>query len=290
LPVVLLFHGFSLSAEFMADYANIAQVSDERGFIAVVPHGQGDPAFWNTGVAGAADDLAFVRELLAQLERDLCVDSARVYAIGYSNGGGMSQLLSCALHDRIAAVGVVASTHLLCEPQTPVIGFHGDADPNQQFAGGRGVSAGAPEGVGGTFAPVRERFARWAAALRCNPSPAISQPADDVELSTYQNCSTGGGDVLLYTIIGGGHTWPGATIDIGDTTQSISATALAWVFFEAHSIAIAPVPVEAPRAGSGRLDGGGVDMRGWWYGVAAAGLLLIACGAATAAVPPPETS
>ena len=44
--------------------------------------------------------------------------------------------------------------------------------------------------------------------------------------------------VLLYTIQGGGHTWPGS-IDVarlGRTTQSINATDLIWEFFQGHEV------------------------------------------------------
>jgi polyhydroxybutyrate depolymerase len=43
--------------------------------------------------------------------------------------------------------------------------------------------------------------------------------------------------VLLHTVIGGRHTWPGgaAVEDLGFTTQQIDATLLMWDFFEAHA-------------------------------------------------------
>jgi polyhydroxybutyrate depolymerase len=43
--------------------------------------------------------------------------------------------------------------------------------------------------------------------------------------------------VELYSIAGGGHTWPGADIDLGPadaTTQTVDATQLTLDFFEAH--------------------------------------------------------
>lgn len=233
-PVVLLFHGFALGADFMELYTGIADAADAGGFIAVIPNGQGSPSFWNTGMPGAADDVAFVRDLLAKLDGELCVDPARVYAAGFSNGGGMAQLLSCDMPDRIAAVAVVASTHLTCTPHTPVVAFHGDSDPVQRFDGGVGIDVGEPPGVTGTPAPVRTRLADWAAALGCDATPTASHPGPDVDLSTFSRCSGGGADVLLYVIVGGGHTWPGGTASLGATTRTISATSLMWEFFAAH--------------------------------------------------------
>ena len=52
--------------------------------------------------------------------------------------------------------------------------------------------------------------------------------------------------VELYTINGGGHTWPDAVIDLpeatfGPTTHEISANDLMWQFFEAHPLGGPPV-------------------------------------------------
>jgi polyhydroxybutyrate depolymerase len=48
----------------------------------------------------------------------------------------------------------------------------------------------------------------------------------------------GDGEALLYTIVGGGHTWPGATIVIspllGETTNEINASTTIWDFMAAH--------------------------------------------------------
>jgi poly(3-hydroxybutyrate) depolymerase len=45
-------------------------------------------------------------------------------------------------------------------------------------------------------------------------------------------------DMTLYGIYFGGHTWPGHPLDpslqLGQTTNDIDATALTWEFFEAH--------------------------------------------------------
>jgi len=34
---------------------------------------------------------------LTTLQRQMCVDPQRIYATGYSNGGGMANLLACKL-------------------------------------------------------------------------------------------------------------------------------------------------------------------------------------------------
>jgi polyhydroxybutyrate depolymerase len=51
----------------------------------------------------------------------------------------------------------------------------------------------------------------------------------------YGDC-TDDAEVILYTVDGGGHTWPGGPdiVRLGKTTQAIDATALMWEFFQRH--------------------------------------------------------
>ena len=58
---------------------------------------------------------------------------------------------------------------------------------------------------------------------------------------TWSGCA-GGSAVELYTVVGGGHTWPGSSVVLsaaafGPTTESISATRLMLAFFAGHPAA-----------------------------------------------------
>jgi polyhydroxybutyrate depolymerase len=61
--------------------------------------------------------------------------------------------------------------------------------------------------------------------------------AADVTRLEYTHCA-GDAAVVLYTIQGGGHTWPGGKPlpewFAGRTSQSIDATSRMWEFFRAH--------------------------------------------------------
>ena len=110
-PVVLNFHGFGSDAAQQEALSRMVAVSDESGFIAVAPQGVNQQDLgqaslvqqrsWNAGgccgvaVDSKVDDVAFVRALLAELEAKLCVDNARVYSTGLSNGGFFSYRLAC---------------------------------------------------------------------------------------------------------------------------------------------------------------------------------------------------
>ncbi|MBI5287996.1 MAG: hypothetical protein HY873_03365, partial [Chloroflexi bacterium] len=237
-PLVVVLHGFSLTGSFMSGYTLFGEQGDARNFISVFPNSLGEPSRWNTTKAlDQADDLAFLKELLVKLEAELCVDPDRIFVAGYSNGGGMAQRLACDMPDQLAAIGTVAATYVDCKARVPWVAFHGIADPLVPFEGGQGP----PEHGANAFLPARRVLSEWASGLGCDGLGQISRPTSDVELTTYVRCTYGDGEVLLYTIVTGGHTWPGA-YDLplettGPTSKEIDATETMWEFFAAHPLA-----------------------------------------------------
>jgi polyhydroxybutyrate depolymerase len=57
-----------------------------------------------------------VARLLDRVERLACVDRSRVYATGFSNGGGFTARVGCELADRFAAVAPVAGGYRGLDP------------------------------------------------------------------------------------------------------------------------------------------------------------------------------
>lgn len=236
-PLVVNLHGHSSSAGEQAIYSGLPLKAEEEGFIVVTPQGTGDEPHWNftTVEAGAPDDVAFTSDLLDKLESELCIDTSRVYVAGISNGAAMSVTLACFLSDRIAAIAPVAGLFLFpgCPSTHPVsvIAFHGTDDRLVPFEGGS-VSESALN-----VPPIEDSANQWAVHNGCPDSPTEEQATEHVRLVRYEGCDQGAA-VELYVVEGGGHTWPGALIDIpfGATTHEISATDLMWSFFEAHPI------------------------------------------------------
>ena len=140
MPLIFVFHGYSGTPEFMLDYTDMADLADTYDFIVAVPKGTGswNALSWNAGsCCGYAssynvDDVTFVSDMIDMISSEYCIDPARIFATGLSNGGMMSYRLACELSDRIAAVAPVAGDIRLaeCNPPRPVpgIAFHGTAD------------------------------------------------------------------------------------------------------------------------------------------------------------------
>ncbi len=233
MPLVLVFHGYAENARIMLDYSEMGKTADEHGFIVVAPNGAGDPPHWNAMLLpDGANDVQFVRDLLAKLDNELCTDPARTFATGFSNGSSMSLRLSCDLPERIRATGHVAEVDAHCVPKAPAIIFQGAVDPLVPMDGGGVYFPG--EGTGVT-PPVRSTVKSWAEAEGCDAAnPTITKPSAHVELTAYNGCQAGNGAVQLYVVDGGGHAWPGGSEAFGDpamNTREINASELIWQFF-----------------------------------------------------------
>jgi polyhydroxybutyrate depolymerase len=84
---------------------------------------------------------------------------------------------------------------------------------------------------------VREWAAKWAALDGCRPSPRRDLSEPGVDRETWEG-SRAGAVVDLYTLEGGGHTWPGARLELGRTAtaEHVRATEVIWRFFAEHSL------------------------------------------------------
>ena len=63
---------------------------------------QGINAGWGQG----AKDLAFFRAMMTKFESELCIDTSRIFASGFSMGGSMSYALACAMPDKMRAIAM----------------------------------------------------------------------------------------------------------------------------------------------------------------------------------------
>ncbi|HZM54479.1 MAG TPA: hypothetical protein VFC03_05575, partial [Acidimicrobiales bacterium] len=134
---------------------------------------------------------------------------------------------------------LVAAEFLLrpCTGPISVIAFHGTADPLVAYAsGGTGVALPGVHVVG-----VEQNLAEWAALDGCSAVPRLLRPASVVIRRSWSGCRKGSA-VVLYTVVGGGHTWPGSPITLpvavyGPTTDQIDATGLMLRFFDGHHLA-----------------------------------------------------
>ena len=247
MPVVLVYHGASMNAKSMVYLTNLNETADKEGFIAVYPNGTGigDFLVWNAGgqTLNVADDVAFTNKLLDDLESVFRVDKKRVYACGMSNGGMMCYRLAAELSDRIAAIAPVSGTTCVNDVKpkraVPIVHFHGTDDFLVPMDG---PNKNLPLLI--RFQSLDSTIQTWLKCNRCKETPDVKElpnlAADKLPVTRkVYAAEKNGADVVVYTIDGGGHTWPGMGRHapfLGKTTFNISANELMWEFFKRHSL------------------------------------------------------
>ncbi|MGP3919863.1 alpha/beta hydrolase family esterase [Nonomuraea sp. 10N515B] len=233
-PVLLDLHGLGSSARQQSTYSRLAAEGSLRGYIVATPQAAEGRMGWTLPHTGGPDDTGFMTALLDRLEQRLCVDSRREFAAGMSYGAGMAAGLVCALDGRLAGIAAVAGLNIVppCDRPRPttIIAFHGTADRIVPYRGGHPFrdATGDLRALAQLvmLAPVEQVMDGWAKAHSC-AGRTSSSLSEHVRLRGWKSCP-GGATLRLYTVDGGGHTWPGPieVPRLGATARDLDATAL----------------------------------------------------------------
>ncbi len=241
--LVLVFHGFTDSAQGVRRTSGFTALAEKHGFVAAYPQGTRDAkgnTFFNVGYSfhevEKVDDVRFARALSARLVRDLGLDPDAVFSTGMSNGGDMSYFLARQPRPLVRAIAPVAGTMMASwtnpvPPQTriSVMEVHGTQDKVTRWAGDPQNRDGW-----GTYLGTDAVMAFWVKGLALENSqtselpgnPAGDRPA--IRLHRWWT-ATDTCEVRLYEIPGGGHEWPRY---LGDRERTTAAAI--WDFFKAH--------------------------------------------------------
>lgn len=256
LPVVLLLHGGGGTGGGMEwlTRRGFNRIADRDGAIVVYP--DGIDKGWNDGRSehrsasdAAVDDVGFLSALPQTIAAVHPIDATRVYVSGISNGGMMSYRLACDAAALLAAAAPVAANMSVdlaprCQPSrsVPVLIMNGTDDPIMPWKGG---TIRVLWMARGTVLSAEESFARWLALDRCaapEPLPLLTpDPADGTSAAPRAARCGATGEVRLYEIRGGGHSWPrgepylGPRL-IGRVSQALDANETLWAFFSQHSV------------------------------------------------------
>jgi polyhydroxybutyrate depolymerase len=252
--LVFVLHGGGQSAR-IAERMGFSQLADREGFIVVYPDairrnwndGRNDPLIWSQ--RQKVDDVGFIAALVNEMKRKYHVDPKRIYSTGASNGGIMSNRIGAELSEQFAAIapvigGMAPEIAEKFHPAQPVsvLIINGTEDPLVPFEGGRVTFMGRGRG---DIIPTKAAVCKWVEHNACNSKPIVTDfveadPDDgtSVGVETY----TGGKnktEVILYTVFGGGHAWPGGAQylpvkTIGKVCKDFDATETVWEFFRKH--------------------------------------------------------
>lgn len=239
-PLVFNLHGYTSNMDQQIAYGDFRAIADTANFLIVHPNGtfdNGGNRFWNAFGTPGVDDIGFLSSLIDTINNGYNVNLNRVYSTGMSNGGYMSFELACQLGNRIAAVASVTGTMTSARmtacsapKPTPIMQIHGTQDPTVPYNGD----------MNNESIPAVVDY--WVAQTNCNTTPVMTNVPDNDpnDGCTAEHYVYSGGDqsstVEHYKILGGGHTWPGAPVDIGVTNHDFSASIEIWRFFSQYTM------------------------------------------------------
>ncbi len=241
MPLIISLHGGFASPKGQFHLADFRPIADKDKFIVICPASK--HIFHDGRDNKGIDDVKFIDQIIIYAIKTYHADPQRVYVTGISNGGFMTSRLACELSNRIAAIAVVAGTmnedqgYAPIKPM-PVIYMHGTKDPVFSEKGGK---------IFGRQVYSQDKVLQlWADLDKCDPKPVITTIPDNADDGTsiikqeYTNAATGF-KVVGYTIVNGGHTWPGGwqylpKFIVGKTTKNLNACAVIWDFFKQYRL------------------------------------------------------
>lgn len=236
-PLIFLFYGDGDNPADFSAKTNFPTQGARAGNIVVVPQNQGPEVGFQ--YSGHGTDATFVNSLIGSLMRSYCINQRAVFTSGFSSGAAFAILYACAHQSQIRAIASVSVDYQLgCTRPEPLLALHGTADPAVTYQNNTvgsqlpGIKLDA-NSVKGTV----RNMADWVKLDRCRPTiPSVTRIGSQVSRSQWLSCAAGT-SVTFYTILGGGHEWPGAkvTTGVGLTTQQISANTLIINFFHSFT-------------------------------------------------------
>ena len=255
LPVVVLLHAGTQSAEDIWRETSLPTLGAREGFLVVAPEAL--DRHWNDvrGVTGGStvDDVRFLKAVIAEVVAQDHGDPSAVFMVGSAHGGFMTMRFACDAGEGLRAAASLLSTMpdalaRNCKSPRPLpwLAVNGTEDPAVPFNGQvdgtvrRGETQAALRSADDTF-----RF--WADRAGCaapTAREAITDQADDdrhrwAERIVRSHCV--GGQLSQQVVLhGSGHVIPGPATDnrlaeraVGPAAPEIDGGTLVWMHFKA---------------------------------------------------------
>ncbi|MDE2362935.1 MAG: hypothetical protein KGM42_09670 [Hyphomicrobiales bacterium] len=211
LPVAVFFHGYKSSAkETMAD-ADLGAALSKAGVLLVAPDGL--DGRWSAApqLSRGRDDIAFAREVVADVKKRFPVDPSLLVGTGFSAGGFMVWRIACEAGDLFSAYAPVAGAFLDPIPADCPTGpvsvrhIHGKADETVPMAG-RWIGGGRIR-----QSDVGDSIARMRALDGCAAEP-LGKSVDGLDCQIWPAKACASGREIQLCLHADGHMMKGAWI------------------------------------------------------------------------------
>ena len=210
-PLIINFHGFLSHAIEQQEFSQMDNYAHLNGVGVIYPEGINKS--WNIGkdMMSEENDIGFVNALIDSVTSKYNIDSDRIYACGFSNGGEFSYELMCGLSNKIAAFGSVGGNFIINEKRScninreiPLIHIHGTKDRLAKYNGYNGYFLSTISSV--DFWAKHNQLDKMVVE---NIEDIHKKDRTTVEKYTFykDNSDT---KVIHLKVINGGHVWLGS--------------------------------------------------------------------------------
>lgn len=186
-PMLFGFGGWGDSPENFKAYSRMNTTGAHRNAIQVYPAGidyawEGAP-YAKTRVG---EDISFFKQIINEVDRTYAVNRNRVYAMGMSNGGGMTASIGCRAQDTFAGVVMVSSAFYNPMVRNCRRGsiasliMHGTGDTMMRYNGGVRHGAG--------YASVPRVYNGFSQRNSCSRSQRVVAMAGGARRHIMQGC------------------------------------------------------------------------------------------------------
>jgi polyhydroxybutyrate depolymerase len=238
-PLVFVLHGYGGSPEGINNYSKINAIASKNGFAVCYPEaleGADRSRSWNVGYSNfGVNDIEFISELASFLQETHQLSVKNTFCTGMSNGGDMTFQMVYFQPELFRAVATIAGTLMTWIPDsiklekvTPFLMMNGTNDKITQWEGDENYPVIGPNGYLG----ARETANSFIDLNECmeiqkDTLPDISKTDGSFVVREKSVNCTNNNQIWLYTVINGGHAWPGSW-----GNMDINASEELWLFFE----------------------------------------------------------
>lgn len=252
-PLLFVLHGGGGTAKRSVRLkSGFMSLIESNNFIIVYPQGLNKQ--WRDGrdlskakkfkkILKNIDDVAFLKQIAHNLKQSHNADLSNIFITGMSNGAMMSYRVACEGKGFVKAFAPVTGviTHSIYDQcnfikPTSALIINGTKDPLVPYEGGQVRFFFKKLGK---IRSVEESFQKVSKLNHCkSQTQTLLATTKKVQVNYASKCDQNS-EVLLYKVIDGGHTWPGAKQKIsswivGNTNQEFSATHEIKQFFVKH--------------------------------------------------------
>jgi polyhydroxybutyrate depolymerase len=247
-PLIVDMHGFTSNNDSQQNVSGWDTLASSQNFIVAYPQGVSNS--WNAQGqccgSSTANDVQFIRDVVAAIRSSANIDSSTIYATGLSNGGSMTHTLLCQASDLFTGGAAVSfglsggssfnAVRDNCKATytrgIPEVEFHGTSDSTVDYNNGVLDALGSPD-----------TLEAWRQIVGASTATITTNPASNTSCQIHTG-GINGASVALCTVQGGTHV-------LYPDTASPGIARIAWDYLQSHrTVGGSPPPPPPPPPGN----------------------------------------